>query len=60
MIFNIQIRNNAKKQTFYLYKKIDNNFINLKNLQQQILKNGGNLINYITRSAEQIYDIRFF
>ena len=60
VIFNMQIRNNAKKQAFYLCKKIDGNFINLKDLQQQILEGGGNLVNHIARSAEQIRGTRPF
>ena len=60
VVFNMQIRDNARKQTFYLYKKIDSNFISLKDLQQQILKGEGQLVNYIARSAEQIRDIIFF
>ena len=56
----MQIRDSARKQAFYLYKKIDNNFINLKDLQQQIFKDEEELVIHITRSAEYIRDIRSF
>ena len=56
----MQTRDNARKQAFYLYKKIDDNFINLEDLQQQILEGGGKLIIYIARSAEHIRNTRSF
>ena len=60
VVFNMQIRNNVRKQAFYLCKKIDGNFISLEDLQQQILEGGGELVNYIARSAEQIRGTRPF
>ena len=56
----MQIRNNARKQAFYLCKKFDGNVISLKDFQQQILEGGGQLINHIARSAEHIRGTRSF
>jgi hypothetical protein len=59
-MFNILLRDQAKKHSSYIYKKIDRKYIIYNEIKKYVRIKNPELIRYIIRSAEYIRDIRPF